>query len=149
MSRLISKKIFRNNCITSALKMLSKCGVISFHLPSYSVHIVYQPLKDDNKTNKNPQKIKTCMYFKNNVNYFFFPPSHQFSFPFLPFFMTLSVSDSSFKDSCQVTGLQPASNGPEKEDQMDIATSLHSNSIHKPKNRAPSISHFAQMYLKV
>lgn len=146
MSRLISKKFLRNNCITSALKMLSKCGVIIFHLPSYSVHIVYQPLKDDNKTSKTPQKIKTCMYFKNNVNYFFSPIPSVF-FPLSSVFHD-PVSYNSFKDSCQVTGLKLASNESEKEDQMDIVTSLHSNSIHKPKNRAPSILHFAQMYLK-
>lgn len=39
------QKKFRNNCITSALKMLSKYNQIS-------VHVVYQPLQDNNKTAK-------------------------------------------------------------------------------------------------
>lgn len=39
------QKKFRKNCMTSALKMLSKCNQLS-------VHIVYQPLQDNNKTAK-------------------------------------------------------------------------------------------------
>lgn len=98
---------------------LSKWKANSFHLPSFSLHIVHQPLKDNNKNPKakNPQKIKTCIYLKNCVNYFSFPYHIKVFFP-LPFAcVTLTVSNNPFNDNCQMTGLKLVSNRSEKEGQ--------------------------------